>query len=28
VVTQSPAAGTSYGKTQYIALGVEADNCT
>ena len=28
VVTQSPAAGTSYGTTQVISLGVEADNCT
>jgi hypothetical protein len=28
VVTQSPAAGTSYGKTQLIALGVEANNCS
>jgi beta-lactam-binding protein with PASTA domain len=27
VMTQSPAAGTSYGKNQLISLGVEANNC-
>jgi eukaryotic-like serine/threonine-protein kinase len=27
VVTQSPPAGTSDGKTQLVALGVEANNC-